>query len=77
MFALINRKPFLTAPSAYRFNKIRDIGAALEAEHRIVTEETPQSSCRELLETAPEEHVIGRIDLLRDRSMSFLRGALA
>ena len=77
VFALINRKPFLSTPSAHRFNKVRDLAAALEAEHRIVTEETPQSSYRELLGAAPEEHVIGRIDLLRDRSISYLRGALA
>lgn len=37
VFALVNDKPLVTSPSDYRFNKVRDLTAALDARAHIVT----------------------------------------
>ena len=77
VFALLNRKPFISAPSAYRFNKVRDLAAALGMEHRLVSGETPQRRFAELLDTPPERGVTDRMDELSHRSGSFLDAALS
>jgi hypothetical protein len=77
VFALVNRKPFVSAPSAYRANKVRDLAAALGAEDRIVDQDTPNSRLYALLETAPGDPVSRRITELRQRSGAFLDAALA
>lgn len=77
VFALLNRKPFISAPTAYRFNKVRDLAGALGMEHRLVTSETPRRRIAELLGAPPEIGVTDRIDELRDRSSGFLDAALS
>lgn len=76
VFALINDKPFATAPSEYRLNKVRDLAAALDAPHRIVDATGRQSDYDRLLSTPPLPHVAQRIAELRQRSNEFLSAAL-
>lgn len=76
VFALHHRRPFVCAPSAYRFNKVRDLTRELNAEHHLASEETPAETYAELLE-APLDPAIGaRIDTLRARSSAYLEAAL-
>lgn len=77
VFALLNRKPLISAPSVYRFNKVRDLAAALGMEHRLVTAATPARRLAELLDLPPERHVTDRIQELGHRSSSFLDAALS
>jgi hypothetical protein len=77
VFALLNAKPFAAAPTSYRFNKVRDLAAAVGAENRLVNEGTSAELLRDLLGTRPEPHVAHRIAACRHRSSSFLDAALA
>lgn len=76
VFALINGKPLVTAPSEYRFNKVRDLSAKLVCEHRVVTAATPAGMVGALLETPIEDAVTERVLALRRRSAAFLETAL-
>ena len=51
VFALLNGKPWASAPSDYRSIKIPDLAAKLGTEHRIVNEETSDADLAELLGT--------------------------
>ena len=75
VFALINGKPLVTAPSRYRFNKVRDLSAKLGLD-RVVTETTPAERVAALLETRIEAAVFDRIAALRRSSAAFLGAAL-
>ncbi|MEH3102554.1 MAG: polysaccharide pyruvyl transferase family protein [Sphingomonas phyllosphaerae] len=76
VFALVHGTPFVTAPSPYRFNKVRDLAAALEAQRHIVAPETANADYDTLL-TAPHDPRIGeRIATLRAQSTAFLGAAL-
>jgi hypothetical protein len=77
VFALVNGKPLVTAPSDYRFNKVRDLAAKLGMRHRIVTAETPAGQVGALLDTPVEQAVTERIAALRRSSGKFFRAALA
>lgn len=76
VFALVNGKPLVTAPSDYRFNKVRDLAAKLDMQHRIVTAETPVEQVGALLDIPVEQAVADRIATLRQDSSDFLRVAL-
>ncbi len=77
VFALVNDKPLVTAPTSYRFNKIRDLAAALAFADRIVDEDAPQRQLDALLDTPPGPHVAERLTALRRQSADYLRAALA
>jgi hypothetical protein len=77
VFALLNGKPFATAPSEYRLNKVRDLALALQAPHRIVNESTPQREYDRLLTTPPLPRVLDRLGALRQSSDRYLRAALS
>ncbi len=77
VFALVNTKPLVVVPTSYRFNKIRDLAAALAFPHRIVGEDTPQRQLDALLDTPPEPHVDERLAALRRQSAHYLSAALA
>jgi hypothetical protein len=77
VFALVNGKPFLSAPSAYRFNKVRDLAAALGAERRLVGEGNADESFDTLLAEPVEPHVADAITALRAQSNRYLDAALA
>jgi hypothetical protein len=77
VFALVNGKPWVSTPTAYRFNKIRDLAAALDAGDHIVREDVTDARLDELL-SAPLSATIGdRMTVLRERSRAFLAAALA
>lgn len=69
VFALLNDKPFASAPSAYRFNKVRDLADALGAHAHLVQ---PGAGFDAVLD-APLDPAIGaRIAALRADSHAYL-----
>lgn len=76
VFALVNGRPLVTAPSAYRFNKVRDLMALLGAEDRIMTPDWSVARLDAALAVPQGDAVSARIDLLRAQSHDFLRSAL-
>ena len=76
VFALVNNTPFVSAPSAYRFNKVRDLAAALGAGHRLVGEGANDESFDKLLATPIEPQVQDLITAIRARSNRYLDAAL-
>lgn len=76
VFALVNDKPFVSAPSAYRFNKVRDLAAKLGAERHVVVEQTPAAHYDALLGEPIAPAVRDRIAALRDASAGYLATAL-
>ena len=77
VFALLNGKPFATAPSAYRFNKVRDLTAAVGATDRILASDAVDTQLDALLAAPPPPRVADAIAGLRARSHAFLDAALA
>ena len=77
VFALHHQRPFVCAPSAYRFNKVRDLTQTLAAERHMVSEDTPRETYAELL-GAPLDPAIGAtIAAMRARSSAYLASVLA
>lgn len=77
VFALLNDKPFVTAPSAYRLNKVRDLARALHVSERIVDASTTGREFDRLMATSPQPHVTARIAELRQQSNEYLCAALS
>ncbi|EZP73925.1 Polysaccharide pyruvyl transferase [Sphingomonas paucimobilis] len=77
VFALLNRRPFLTAPTPYRFHKVRDLMRALGAGRHMVSEDQDASAYDRLLTEPMDAAVQDRIAALRHRSAAFLNDALA
>jgi hypothetical protein len=76
VFALVHGKPFVAAPSAYRFNKVRDLASALGAQRHIVTDATSSGELHALLGSALSSEISERIASSRQRSSAFLDAAL-
>jgi len=76
VFALLNGKPWASAPSEYRSIKIPDLAGTLGAEHRLVAEETPESEFAELLDTPVLPEVAANVAQGRARSNAYLDAAL-
>lgn len=76
VFALVHGTPFVTAPSSYRFNKVRDLAAALDAQRHIVAPETDDAVYDTLLTTPHDAQIGVRIGELRAQSTAFLEAAL-
>ena len=76
VFALHHRRPFVCAPSAYRFNKVRDLTRTLVAERHLVSEETPQAVYAELLGSELDPAIGVRIEELRGHSGRYVRSIL-
>ena len=77
VFALLNGKPWASAPSDYRSIKIPDLAAKLGTEQRIVNEETSDADLAELLGTPVLPQVAARVEEYRARSAAFLDAALS
>jgi hypothetical protein len=77
VFALLNGKPWASAPSDYRSIKIPDLAATLSAQGRIIDEDTSAARFDELLETPPHGNVLERIAQARERSNAFLDAAFS
>ena len=76
VFALAHGRPFVCAPSAYRFNKVRDLTRSLGAERHLVAEETPPAHYAELLGGSLDPAIGERIAAMRTRSSAYLAHAL-
>jgi len=76
VFALINKKPFACAASAYRSNKVRDLADLLGAGRHLVSESAPHD-IDAALEASPEPAVYERITAMRASSEAFLDRVLA
>jgi hypothetical protein len=77
VFALLQRKPWATFPSAYRSIKIPDLAACLGTEHRIIAEDIDENDFAALMETPMRPEVAARIEDVRRRSEAYLDAALA
>jgi hypothetical protein len=77
VFALLNGKPWASAPSEYRSIKIPDLAATLGAEHRLIGEDTTDAELEELLDTPVLPAVAARIEQARADSNRYLDAALA
>jgi hypothetical protein len=76
VFALHHQRPFVSAPSAYRFNKVRDLTHSLAAEHHLVTEATLPETYDQLLGTPLDPAIAKRIEEKRARSSAYLAAVL-
>jgi len=76
VFALLHGRPFATAPSAYRSNKVRDLVAKLGAERHLVGEGQGAAAYDALLGGPIEPGVGTRIRALREEGHAFLAAAL-
>jgi hypothetical protein len=76
VFALHHARPFVCAPSAYRFNKVRDLVEAVAAERHMVTGQTPQQTYDDLLATPLNPAIGSRIAGMRTQSSAYLVSAL-
>jgi hypothetical protein len=77
VFALLNGKPWASAPSEYRSIKIPDLAATLGAERRLVAEQTSDDQLFERLDTPVRPDVISNIERARARSAEYLDAALS
>jgi len=77
VFALVNGKPWLSSPSAYRSIKIPDLVTLLGARSRLVEEGASQGTVEELLETPIQPAIESRIAELRRQSDRYLDAALS
>ena len=76
VFALHHNRPFVSAPSEYRFNKVRDLTRLLGAERHVVREDTPSSDYAALLGQPLDPAIHDRIADMRARSNAYLASAL-
>lgn len=77
VFALLNGKPWASAPSEYRSIKIPDLAAAVGAQDRVVDECSSDRKLSELLETPVRPEVRSNIEQARARSSDYLDAALS
>jgi hypothetical protein len=76
VFALHHQRPFVSAPSAYRLNKVRDLTRSLGAERHLVAEETGPKTYEELLGNPLDPLIADRIGEQRARSSAYLAAVL-
>lgn len=76
VFALHHQRPFVSAPSAYRFNKVRDLTQSLGAERHMVGEDTAPGLLAELLSEPLDPVITDRIAARRASSSAYLASVL-
>lgn len=77
VFALVNARPFVSALSDYRQNKVRDLTARVGAEGRLMGPDSPASAWAAALDEPLEAGISRRLDRLRRDSERYLDLALA
>lgn len=77
VFALLNDKPFACAPSPYRFNKVRDLTAAVDAQHHLADETMSERDFARLLSAPLAPAIAPAIARLRAASNAYLDATLA
>jgi hypothetical protein len=76
VFAILNGKPWVSSPSAYRSIKIPDLVRLLGAEQRLIDDETSTATIGDLLGTPIQPSVASKIGELRQHSDAYLDAAL-
>lgn len=76
VFALHHQRPFVSAPSAYRFNKVRDLTRSIGAERHLVAEDASPALFDELLDEPLDPAIGERIAGHRVRSGAYLASVL-
>jgi hypothetical protein len=76
VFSLVNRKPFICAPSDYRNNKVRDLLTLVQAPERLLPQNLEAETVEDLLARAPAEHTYVTLADLRRASHEYLQHAL-
>jgi hypothetical protein len=76
VFALVNAKPFVCTPSAYRHNKLRDLTYALGAQRHLVAEGADPGALAVLLDDPIASPITEAIGRMRERSSRYLETAL-
>lgn len=76
IFALVFGRPFVTAPSAYRWNKIGDLVRLLRAEHHVVGPDTGATTYEKLLGQGLKLEISQRIAAEQRRSSAYLAAVL-
>ena len=77
VFALVNARPFVSALSDYRVNKVRDLTGRVGAERRLMGPEAPPCAWAAALDEPLEAEIPRRLDRLRRDSERYLDLALA
>lgn len=77
VFSLVFGRPFVTAPSDYRFNKIRDLADLVGVQDRILRPDLGSADYARLLSEPAPESANARITSLRRASADYLRMALS
>jgi len=77
VFALVNARPFVTALTDYRVNKIRDLTSRVGAGRRLMSADSTPADYAAALDEAVEPEIASRLDGLRRRSEAWLDLALA
>ncbi|MRX51909.1 polysaccharide pyruvyl transferase family protein [Paracoccus sp. S-4012] len=77
IFALVNGKPFACAPSDYRWTKVRDLTALLDAERHLTFEDRDPREVAALLSDPIAPAIHARIAALRSQSGAWLDRVLA
>lgn len=76
VFALVNGRPLLAAPSPYRMTKVTELAATLDAQAHVVAGALDDAACAARLTTPPAAAVTARIEAMRAQSSAFLAAAL-
>jgi hypothetical protein len=77
VFALLNGRPWVAAPSDYRSIKLSGLVSLVGAHERLISQCTSPAELHDLLATPPDRSVGERISALRESSNTFLDAALA
>jgi hypothetical protein len=77
VFALVNARPFVSALSDYRVNKVRDLTGRVGAGRRLMSADSQPSEYAAALDGPLEPEIGARLGQLRQRSERYLDLALA
>lgn len=77
VFSLLNSKPFVTALSDYRSNKIADLARTTGAERHVMSQETRPAEYEAVLAEGLDPAIIHRLAELRRQSRIYLTDVLA
>ena len=77
VFALLTGKPFAAVSMPYRHNKLKDLTAALDAQHHLLADESDAAMIPHLLRAPLSGSIHESMEKMRTRSTAYLDAALA
>jgi hypothetical protein len=77
VFALLTGKPFAAVSMPYLHNKLRDLTAALNAQHHLLTDGSDAAAVPHLLRAPLADSIHESMARMRGRSTAYLDAALA